>query len=350
MKRALYICTSQYQIFNAVNIANGQEYRKFDKDLLILDIGSGLIQQLNLKKMKEIFTEIFIYRICTFSERKDRVYTFLGRELISRSPYGMDLSANYTDVFITGTEMHSKIVALRYQKHCAKVHFFEDGLESYDSILHTGYKHKQDTILKAVYGYRSLDVCEDLYVYNPDFVINNSRNLPLCKIDPPARDAIINITTGVPARFHKKFVFLSAWFKDIRMYEEQDKYISILFSEYPDDYCVKKHPSDTKIEHEKKYNIEDCGNFEIANAIYDMSDNIFVTIISTAGLTPFLLYKKKPNVIFLYKIFLNSFNMPEWSKTDIVIKRMVQKMSYEGRAYFPENIEQYKTVLRKLGG
>ena len=124
MKRALYICTSQYQIFNAINIANGQKYRKFDKDLLILGIGSGLIQQLNLKKIKEIFTEIFIYRICPFSEKKTRVYIFLGKELISRSSYGMDLFTDYTDVFITGTEMHSKIVALKYQKHYEKVHFF----------------------------------------------------------------------------------------------------------------------------------------------------------------------------------------------------------------------------------
>ena len=339
----LFICTTQYQIFNACNLVRMIEGKS---DLLILDDDSKLINNIDKGKAKSIFFNVFSYNICKICASNHYKVLFYLKELFSNKAYSMDYNYNYDNIFISGTELHSKIIAMKYLKKWGCLYYLEDGLESYAYILNSNSKYKQDTILKIFFGKRSLDVCNALYVYRPEFVMNNTNNIIIKKIEME-QNFKTNIFKDNVSNFKKKYVFLTAWFKEAKMYQEQEKYIDLLKKYKPNDYCVKAHPKDLKIKN-GKYIVDNCGNFEIANMYYDMSDNVFISIISTACLTPYMLYNRKPILIFLYKIFLKKYMFKEWIEAEKVIMAIASSNEYMGKIYIPESLEELKIIIKSL--
>lgn len=351
MRHELYICTSLYQVFNCLSIAKGNSVGNI-RHLLILDYGSGILKKLNIESLKRVFSKVISRKICKMTESVYKRYLFYFREIISLKPYGLNIKKHYDDIYISGTEMHSKIIAMQYVKGGADLHYIEDGLGTYDGVLNAKTKYKQDTILKIFYGKRALDICKDLYVYKPNLVINNTFGIPIKQINNINKfcsfTEIESFFKEKSSDFSRRFVFLSGWFKEDDMYEEQRKYVEVLKEIAPFDYCIKPHPNETRIIDIDNELNENCGIFEVANLLFDMSDHVFVSIISTACLTPKMLYDKKPVVIFLYKIFQLKFNIPEWNETDKVIRRIIEQEDYESKVFIPESIEEYISMVNNL--
>ena len=148
--------------------------------------------------------------------------------------------------------------------------------------------------------------------------------------------------------FQKKFVFLNAWFSQEDMYNEQLSYINCLKEICSNTYSVKLHPHEKDTDISEKYYIEDCGNFEIANILYDSTNKIYISIISTACLTPKWLADSKPIIIYLFDIFLGKFEIPEWKETKKVISKFIEKENYQNRIFIPRTMEEYRKILNDL--
>lgn len=348
MRRDLYICSSQYQLLNCLSIAKSNRYNAV-ADILILSFENGLKTKVDTKSLSQVFDKVFFYDICKVNESKKKMYMFLLHEVLKKNPYGMIYRTKYDNAYITGTEFHSKFVALKYARKGTKLHYYEDGLASYINILDEGFKHKQDTIFKVLYGNRPLDVCTDLYVYEPNLVINNSLNKPVKRIGKIAElfdgKKLASIFTEKCVPFTTKFVYLSSWFNQDEMYGEQRQYVSALKEVAPNDYCIKPHPSEFKSNSLSGDIVENCGNFELANFLYNMSNKVYISIISTACLTPSMLVGRKPYVIYLFKIFMKKFEMPGWKNVGKVIEKYSMNENMKNRVFIPESIEEYKKIL-----
>lgn len=350
-KKNLFICSSQYQLINGINLINAN-YSKSENDLLVMNYGNDILNKIDMHCLKQLFRKIYLVEICGFTDCKIKKYISLLKNLFSRKPLGIDLRNKYDHIFITGTEMYSKIVAMKYWKKGTKIYFIEDGLGSYNAILSKDYKSKQDMPLKLVYGKKSLDICEGIYVYQPEILINNSYKIPVFRININLtcnyQDMLLKLFQNNLKPFSKQIVFLNAWFKDDEKYLEQEIYLKVLASKYSEKYCVKLHPNEVNDDISNNYCIEDCGNFEIANGLFDISNKVYISIISTACLTPSIIYGKRPYIIFLYKIFMKKFDMPDWYDVEKVIERFIIIKEYENRIFIPNSLEEYKKILDML--
>lgn len=351
MIRKLFICSTQYQLFNCINISLDSNNEK--KDLLIIVLNSTILKDICFESLNRIFDNIYFWDVYKKTRSSVLKARFILKNLLFCSVKGINFNNVYNDVFISGTEIYSKIIAMKLFKSGADIHYFEDGLESYDSILDEKHKYKQDTFFKIIYQKRALDACSDLYVYRPDLVINNSYKIPIKHIKiANYKEQNLDLTTIFSEKcqpFTKKIIFLTTWFQDYRMYGEQIEYIKWIATKFPKNYCLKLHPSDSKSDRLKEYIVENCGNFEIANALFDMSRSIFISIISTACLTPNLIFGRTTTCIFLYKIFMKKFIMPEWNETENVIKKLL-KDSPDLHIYIPESMDDLASILEHLLG
>lgn len=350
-KKNLFICSTQYQLINGINLINAN-YSNSENDLLVMSYGNNILNKIDRNCLKRFFHNIYLAEICGLTDSKIEKYISLLKNLFSRRPLGINLRNKYDYIVITGTEMYSKIVAMKYWKKGAKIYFIEDGLGSYNAILSKEYKSKQDLPLKLVYGKKPLNICEGIYVYQPDILINNSYNIPVFQIKINLtcnyQNMLVELFQKNLKPFSKQIIFLNAWFKDEEKYIEQDIYLKVLASIHSEKYCVKLHPNEINANISNNYCIEDCGNFEIANGLFDVSNKVYISIISTACLTPNIIYGKRPYIIFLYKIFMKKFDMPDWYDVEKVIERFIKIKEYEDRIFLPNNLEEYISILNML--
>lgn len=346
MGRLLFICSTQYHLLNCIRIAS-EKSKKSKKDVLILNFNNGLNEKINYNSLAYIFDNIFHIDVCKMSDSKTKkAFCIMSLLLNSSKDY---FNNKYNQVFISGTEIYSKIIAMKLWKKGTSIFYFDDGLASYESVLNKESKFKQDTIFKVIYTKRPLEVCSGLYVYKPDLVVNNSFKTLINKIKI-ADDIVFcqemkDIFTDEIKPFNKKIVFLTAWFNESRYYKEQINYIDTLANLIPGEYCVKLHPSDLRKELLLKYTIEECGNFELTNICYNMKNMVYISIISTACLTPDIMTSNSYTIIFMYKIFMKKYDMPTWEDVDKVIGKYISK-SCKSRIYIPESMEEFIKIIK----
>lgn len=329
-----------------------QSDRTLRSELLVIDYGNRISEQISINGLNKVFEAVYVKKIKSTSNKSIKRYIQNAIFLVRKDTFDLKKTNRYDKVYISGTEMNSKIVALYYVKKGASLFYLEDGLASYDLVLKKETKYKQDTVLKLMYGYRALDVCQGLYVHVPKCVMDNSNDVPLFTIPQIDNDfdmlSLCDSFISEGTTFHHKYVFLNAWFENEDMYKEQMRYIQILKKKRGQEYCIKKHPNEMNNNPSEEYIYEDCGNFELANCMYDMSDKLMISIISTACLTPYFLLNKSMKVIFLYKIFLRKYVMEEWKRIDNVIRKMIHEYGLQNLVFIPESIDEYVSLLEML--
>lgn len=89
--------------------------------------------------------------------------------------------------------------------------------------------------------------------------------------------------------------------------------------------------------------IED--SLEIIELKQAFDDKVLISIISTACLTPKMIFGEEPYVILLYKLFEN--NDTRWTCIDNFMK-CVQKLYCQNKFFIPLNIEELKELLGKI--
>lgn len=351
--KKLFIASSVYQLFNAINITN--QYNDFNNTsiLLLETTDDGRFSScFDTNILKNLFENIFLIKY-KIKRNKCNKLLYVLQMIFDKSICGNYINQKYDEVYIPGTEIISKVLAYKLLKKDSKLYYYEDGFGSYNSVLNPNTKKRNDAIFKLLYGYTPLEKCEGLYVYEPN-IVNNEAGVFLNKINKIIRNKeyIFNykdLCQGEVIDFKKKFIFLSSWFENEDYYEFQNKMITQLASTVgQSNCCVKPHPNEWKtISHLKDVDyIKSTASFEISNYYYDYSDNIFVSLYSTASLTPRLVYNDNPTIIFLYKILEKEFGVDLGINKSM--KRLASIYQDETKVFFPSTVEQFVDILKKL--
>lgn len=344
---------SLYQCFNAINIT--EHDNKYEETyLLLLETNKKFSSSINLEYLKTVFANVWIIRFKEY-ESKIRKSLYLLKETFGTKVYGTSIvHYDFDEVFISGTEMHSKIVAYKLMGKNTKLYYYEDGIASYYSVLNPTEKSRNDIILKYRYGSMPLDICKCLYVYEPNCVQNNIKNIKLVSIPKLKRRKFRKIDLkkvylAPPFDFSKKIVFLKAWFENAEKSRLQDDLIEIMVKHLGNDNCyIKTHPNEMKVGKNipgLNY-INTKSNFEISNYFYNFDECIFISIVSTASFSPKLIYGQEPKIVYLYKIFQNKFRL--WPQIDYTIAGMSQIYKDTNKIYIPNSLEQYAETLDEI--
>lgn len=347
----LFIVASLYQLFNVVNLCES-EFGYEESDILFVDPGNNIRNGVDLEYLNEYFQHVHYIRIdnCT----PENKYKFLLKELFSEKIFSTTIGQRYDKVFLAGTEMFSKIIALKLKKKKGSLFYYEDGVASYYEVMNAATKNKKDTILKIRYGARPLDICEKLYVYEPECVTNNTNKIEIEQIKKITNRDCFKIDIKKVFSVEKyvlnhPFVFLNAWFNDNGQYDLQKRLLNEMLSIVGKEDClVKLHPNEigTVQENGEINYLGGKASFEVCNFGCNYSNQVFVSIISTACLTPKMIYDQEPYIIYLYKIFEKDY--PMWDDVDETIKKLVSCYKKTERVFIPESWEEYKDVLLRI--
>ena len=114
-----------------------------------------------------------------------------------------------------------------------------------------------------------------------------------------------------------------------------------------DTLYIKKHPRSRQSAFESEgYKIlEDRGMpFEILCMNADISKMTFITLGSTAAVTPFLFLKEKYRAYYLYKLRIESYKKLEDNYL-FFCRKVEELVSEQKDFYFPESMDEYHSML-----
>ena len=349
----LFIVASVYQLFNVLNLTeyNGGYKRTI---LVILQTKHHLEKKINIEYLRENFQNVIILNYKSFHNKFKKLMYFVG-QILSPGVYGEQIKESFDNIFLSGTEMYSKIAAYKIKTESTNLFYYEDGVASYQSVLDDSTKRKNDLLLKLIWGHRPLEECRGLFVYEPDYVIGNSFGIDIYQIPKLEKRIFTQIDLkkvfyASPFSFEKRFVFLNTWFERPECYRFQEELVSLLLLHAgKKQCCVKTHPNELSPDRDHLEGfcyINSDSSFEISNYYHNFEENVFLSSISTACLTPKMIYNQEPVVIFLYKLFQSKFGL--WQKEDATIDSLRRLYRDKSRFYVPQTIEEYVAILDHL--
>lgn len=344
MKIAI-ICNTYYQAYTAINL----KYSFFVTDRVDVFIADNL----ESKKIKSIFEDENYFNNIYFFENKD-ITLGVKRKL--------RYIINNTETFVTNRRyecvLYDIILLSNISAFACKLYaenkmknknleiiLFEDGLRDY-VLNYMDYIQKNKFYKKMKFIYRLINkpfinqnTISKCYIYNKDLVSFdnvNKFNYKNIEVNPKiAKNDIIKVYDNA------KYIYFDQPLNDdneevneIQIFNELKKYINKKI-------LIKMHPRQKSNTYEN-FNCECYSStipWELEVLNINIEEKVLITYNSTAILTPFLLYKKKPIVIFLFNIYNNDNN--------IIINKFLSKVKeiYGDRMIL---IKEYKEVVPYL--
>lgn len=350
----LFVCSTPYQVFNAVNIKK----TIFDEeisDLYILNVSKTSVEIYNNIKNEGIFRKVYLINVSP-GVSKNRVLYYFNR--ITKVIFANRMIPNkeelYDRVFIVGTEVFSKLIYSYWYKRNNNIllHYFEDGTASYFKILMEDQNKLKHKILSLFNSFDILDKCTSLYVYRPECVMNRFQHIeikpiPLIQKTEKYMVKLKEILQGSNQVISNQVVFFDSNFGDQRILKQQIEIVNRLGIILNDtSLCIKLHPSTDGNQYGNQAKLlKTTEGFEMINLGQNMSNKILISIISSACITPKLIYDEEPYVIYLYKLiggekiypFFNSF-----------VESVRGLYKFPERVIVPSTFEELESFLIKI--
>lgn len=358
--KCAFVCWRPYQVLNSVNfILNNVEECAENSDLFLQNIPSLSELTDNLSKAG-LFRNVFLFdeknrgdgsnvsksKMFFLYLVKTKDFLFPGRAIKKNCQKIDNFRNQYDKVFSSGwISFNTELINCNRR---AEVVMFEDGFSSYvNNELSSLSKPKKIyfNILNRLFkkGLFSFSV-DRLYVYNPDAIIIK-RNVLIKKmpeITSQSHCVLCHIFYGdadISIYDKKSIVYLD---QPLNQFTKQ--YDSYLFTDRLESlpyFVYRPHPLQKKSNICCDHDEPNCVMWEIS--VKNISNESWlISPYSTALITPFLLYKKAPNLIFLFKLLLS----PE---TEIFrfMEQFIEKMKalYPSKIYVPKSIEEYNNVI-----
>lgn len=351
----LFIVSTLYQLLNTINICKNDDKFK-DSVLVIMDFGNDLFGKIKVDYLRTLFVDLLI-GIPNMSKCHDNINKtiYCLYSLIKRNPFNISSYNKFDNVYLSGTEILSKIVAYKMGTERSNYYYIEDGIGSYTEVLNKKIKSKKDFIFKILMGRTPLQKCKGIYVYRPEKIVNNSYHIKtyqLHKIDATYKKLIENVFMVSKNYVSGSTIFFNQWRTSKEHYEFQKLLFEVICKEMDGKCILKLHPSN--IEDQKQYIddeieiIDDNIAFEIINFYHNMNKKILVSVASTACLTPFYIYDQRPYVIFLNKIFGKRFPETIDNDSQKFYDDFKNDCACGKYIYIPESIEELVALLSEL--
>lgn len=282
--------------------------------------------------------------------------------VVKKNDYRHTKNTKYSYIFSSG--WNPFFVAFDLVHKEAKCIHFEDGIAGYLNINYESrVLKKKDKIehnmLKLIgRGVYSVKIAAFL-VYEPKFVNKEihlaykGRKIP--KLTAEVFDKEIEVFTDGDGKRGKtnlkgKTIFLTPIpFKNKENINspEKDPIVKLLVK-YKEGMVVRRHPTDIHVDYGKLGIIPEPRNeyiWEIAVGDGIDSRTVIIAEFSSGQLTPYLLYKKYPTLVFLYR-YTQAADKRSVERLDEFVNKM--KKVYKGEIYLPETFEEVDEVIGKF--
>ncbi len=363
----LFICSTPLQLITAINLRYNDLVND-DVTVYITDHNHLFKEMYKNAINSNCFTQVYLIKAMSYTNNMHwmlnyritaylyRGYEYLNLDRISSGFIKDDTI--YDHFWVSFMDQSFWYMYLSYNKRNSqlKLSFFEDGTGTY--TLLTQKQNKLDKRLSYMFGGKALmESIESLYVYEPSLVINtlypDVKIKRLKKItDKKVRsqiEKVFPVTSDDRKLLESKYIFFESAYSSKKIQAEQLAVISWLSDFLGNSFCLKLHPA-TVMDKNKIIGLVFETNIpiEVFCLNNDISKNIFISIYSTANLTPQLMFDQSPNVIFLYKIVkLDSMcRFGEYHYS--FIESFVDKYKGANIIFIPETIEELESILLQL--
>lgn len=349
MSKVLMVASTPFQLFNAIHIRETVLERK-NVDMYVLNIGS-VAEQLYMNICdKDIFNNVYLINVGITNYAKKAVYylnriykLFMGKKLL------VGEIDDYEAVWIVGTEVFSKIIFYNLYKENKKIklYFYEEGIGTYINILTESHDKWRHRVLKYLYGFDLFSVCEKCYVYQKTLVHNMWDNIEICtipKIDKEQKTLLFDVfkieEDDRYSNMIKQQIFFTS--NDVRYCNEQKEIIEEI-SKINKNVLLKIHPNQTE-EYDDCNLIKISGNgIEFINLFHDLSQSTLISYLSTACLTPKMIFGEEPRLIMLYKL------LPDYKKYQPLFHELLLEIQAlykdKDRIIVPHSYEEFIDLM-----
>lgn len=352
----LYYCNSSYQLINVLSIHWNRTFDDagdYSADLLILNAYNGADEIVEILRKEKVFNRVELIdrvkikgKLHTLKTIKDIVFP----KAFIKNGYGYSKEFFENKYDVIYSPKFNRIVAAIWQiNKNAKLHMFEDGVESY--IGEYG-KSKLPKSYKLIYKYlnhgRSFDNYEYLFLNKPE-LYSNSQKDKVRKIPSFTKENVDRML-----RLFRNFSIVEKskkqiyWMSQIVKSDESKKSINNMLEElstYKNMTLYCPHPRN-KVDN--IYCYDEC----IKNQIWELKilnmnniDNIcLISPYSTACLTPNILYGMEPYVILTYNMISDS-DITSKKNFRSLVEKMKENYKDKNKIMVPMNIDEYRKCL-----
>jgi len=364
----LFICSTPLQLITTINMRYTL-LKECDYVVLYLTNHVHSHEVMYRKAIEsECFNEVHLIKTFEFNQKtswmtKYRVtaYIFRGYEYFNAKYITRNFieDSNIYNYFWVGfMDRSSWYIYLIYKKRNfnLKLSFFEDGIASYTFLSEK--QNKLDKRLSNLFGYKALyEEIDSFYIYDPTLIKNNLHSnitiKPLQKIMSSTVCEQILKVFPVNKKDMKlldsRYIFFDQKHSLKIVQDEQLKIIIHLAKVLKEEFCLKLHPATLlDVDRLKDLIVKTDKPLEVICLKEDISNHILISIFSTVGISPKLMFDQSPKIIFLYKLI----NMDGvWSTNGNQYKFMelfIDKYKDSNMVFVPETMEELECIFLKL--
>lgn len=360
----LAVCSTPFQMQNLLTM-NKTLFEDEKADVILLDHAS--VNHSIYQKLKETqtFNEVFFAQTkhmsnggkSRFQLIRDLVELkhFLNKdEIVNQVPFKQ---LDYDKVLVPSDDPPSQVFWYHVKQHnpAAELYVYEDGTKSY-RFFDGGFTPFKSFYLNRLFGMGFFEEVKGAYLHHPEYTVFEQelefiRIPPLNKRDPEVREVMNDVFAfdqeKGTIRPQTRFIFFDQAFQFESELKEQARLFQLIEqAASQEELVVKLHPRTDR----HVYNQTLTGDypFEIMEINNDISEKVLISGVSTACLSPKLVFDEEPYVILLYKL-LRSPIFQESQKGYFEFAEKVQAdYRQKDRFFIPETEEELVEIVHDL--
>ena len=352
--RRIFICSTPYQIMNALNVAFHDE--QTENDLMIVE--SFDLSRLSMQAMETCFNNVYFSRRVHYSSFKLKRYVqrtkyllcpqkYLEDHLRKSSKSGNETFQHYDEICYS--YLLSECEALIAMNREADIIRMEDGIGSYFGDIYAqsfGWKYFLFAKVFRV-GY-AISKPRKIVLNNIDLYHNKDRGIA-CQAPEFDKDFVeyANTVFGGGSPDYHRLIWLT---QPLNIFIEKPELLSHLsnfLASWRDDMSVKVHPREAIDDNYNMYDVvEDKSIWELTIHNIDVENKILLGVYSSAQFTPKILFDKEPYVILLYRLFPKVLENQE--EMEEFIRFFKQSYRNKNKVIIPESWQSLQQVLANL--
>ena len=342
MKRVIFYCDTIYQVFTALNIIIDKHNEQECDIALYHQFNSS--QELS-RKLSNCRLINNVYDFYPPNNKKEDVQRLIksNKHLTSANIRDLSYDMAYFACLDTSTSL-----ALYSSLRCKKYLLYDDGTGSYrGNIINDNMSWKRRLVLKLTHPLRDFFRFDKYYLYSPE-ISRTEITILKEKINVHDNSDIKKIFGYVENDLYKgKAVFLEQpYIKEYRA--KNDEIVNEVLGKYlSNNIIIRLHPR-MKESNFAIGAIDDINNLWELECIHQIdSDNVLISIFSTAVFQPRIIAEKDLHIILLYKLYREVYDDNDRSNIDAYVNTFITAFPLTD-VFVPESIDQLESALSSL--
>lgn len=362
----LAICSTPFQMLNLLTM-NEHNFKEEKVDVIILN--HAAVNGKLFKKVKEraLFNDVFFAETKHVANGGKSKFEFVRdlKELshFRKKEYMLSQVAfkqvAYDKVLVPSDDPPSQVFWYHIKQNHpeASLYVYEDGTKSY-TFFDLKFSKFKSWYLKQLFGVGFFEEIEGAYLHHPKYFANHRRVdtftiPPIDKKDPEVKEVMndvfeFNKTEGTFDAL-TNFVFFDQAFQfDSELSAQQSIYQELAKQIEQERLVVKMHPRTEKHDYERTM----AGNypFEMLQLNNEMNNKVLISAVSTACLSPKLVFDEEPYVILFYKLMDAPIFQQSQKAYFEFAERVQADYRDQSKFFIPETEEELRGIIEELSG